>query len=705
MPSGGWGGGSQCPPAAAAAGPASATGQISQAGLQSNTTGGQSGVCARVRLEIVQEAVVTRAAFLGTLEIDNGNLDTPLQDIQVTLDIRDTSGAAANDKFGVRAPELNGLNAVDGTGILASAASGSAKFTIISNREAAPEGPVGYRIGGTLRYREGNNVVEVPLLPDTITVYPDPVLNLVYFQQRDVFSDNPFTDVVEAAEPFTLGLMVKNTGKGDARSFRITSAQPRIIENEKGLLIDFKIIGTQVGNTMLAPTLTAELGGIRAGETKVAIWQMVSTLEGKFIDYQATFEQQNSLGDPRLSLIESVEIHELIHGVRTTQPGDDNVTDFLVNDLPDPDNLPDTLYLSSGGVFPVNLASRPATQPVQGNQIVRLTATMNSGWNYLRVPDGSGGLRLARVIRADGKVLPVGDNVWQTDRTFVTGLAGARRERMLHLLDFEGPGDYTLYFRTPDAAPAKITELQQPAPFVQTAAVDSLEVAFSDSIDTATFTAGDLRLVRSGQELPLGAGVTIQALSDTRYKLSGLGALTSEDGSYVFTVSGSGIADLGGVAAMGSRTVTWAKGSVAPVIAALGPITPELRTTPVTSVAVEFSVLIDPSSFTFADVTLRRDGGPNLANAALTVVPAGERQFTLAGLELLTGADGEYELTVNTTGVKSGEKSGAGERTIRWTTDTTGPSVAELETIRTNPRNIVWTRSKFVSQSRCGKRV
>jgi len=44
-----------------------------------------------------------------------------------------------------------------------------------------------YRIGGTLKYREGANLVEVPLMPDTITVFPDPVLHLLYFQQRDVY--------------------------------------------------------------------------------------------------------------------------------------------------------------------------------------------------------------------------------------------------------------------------------------------------------------------------------------------------------------------------------------------------------------------------------------------------------------------------------------------------------------------------------------
>ncbi|MGV3772119.1 MAG: CARDB domain-containing protein [Verrucomicrobiales bacterium] len=247
-------------------------------------------VCARVRLRIEQEAVVTRAAFLGTLELDNGRTDISLTDLQMTLDIKDEFGAPAGERFAIRGPILDNLTAVDGSGVIAPGATGSAKFTFIPNRLAAPDGPRVFKIGGTLKYKEGDNVVEVPLIPDTITVYPDPVLNLVYFQQRDVYSDDPFTDEIEPAEPFGLGLLVKNTGKGAAINFRITSAQPEIIENEKGLLINFKIIGTQVGNEEVTPTLTANLGRIEPGQSKTAMWKLLSTLQGKFVEYKATFE-------------------------------------------------------------------------------------------------------------------------------------------------------------------------------------------------------------------------------------------------------------------------------------------------------------------------------------------------------------------------------------------------------------------------------
>ena len=66
---------------------------------------------------------------------------------------------------------------------------------------------------------------------------------------------------------------------------------------------------------------------------------MTSTLQGKFIDYSATFEHIDSLGDPRLSLIDSVEIHELIHQFQSQKPGSDNQPDFLANDGADPNRF------------------------------------------------------------------------------------------------------------------------------------------------------------------------------------------------------------------------------------------------------------------------------------------------------------------------------------------------------------------------------
>ncbi|MDX1952258.1 MAG: FG-GAP-like repeat-containing protein [Verrucomicrobiota bacterium] len=650
------------------------------------------GVCARVRLRIEQEAVITRAAFLGTLELENGNLDSPLTGIQLTLDIRDENQNSVNGRFAVRGPVLDGISATDGTGVLAAGADGSAQFTFIPNREAAPDGPTIYRIGGTLRYTEGTNVVEVPLIADTITVYPDPILNLIYFQQRDVYSDDPFTDEIEPAEPFALGLLVKNTGKGAAINFRITSAQPEIIENKKGLLIDFKIIGTQVGGDPVTPTLTANLGRIEPASTKAAIWQMVSTLQGKFIEYNATFEHIDGLGDPRLSLIDSVEVHELIHAVLADRATDDNQPDFLVNDDPDPDNAPDTLWLSDGSVAVVNPATAASTDGnVSRTDLqVQLTATMSSGWNYLKIADPGAGYRLYRVLRSDGKEIKVTQNAWTTDRSFPSSQTGARRENLFHMLDFNGTGNYTLFYRVNDSNAPEITDIVDIDPVVQSAAISTVDVRFSEAIDLETFTHEDIHLSLNGGENLITDLARVSRIDDLTYRITGLSTLTAGEGNYELTVQGAGIADFGGNAAIGFASVRWSKAGLAPVIATVEQIVPQLRNLPVPSLDVVFSKAINPATFDYTDLSLTLNGGPNLINSTVVITPLTASSYRITGLGSLTADTGEYTLTIYATNVADGLGNlGIGQLSSHWIQDIAGPVVSSLEQVNTNPRNIV----------------
>lgn len=655
---------------------------------------GKAGVCARVKIRIEQEAVLTRAAFLGTLEIDNGNATKELTGVRVNLDIRAEDGTPANDRFGIKGPVLKGLSAVDGNGVIAANGSGSAQFTFIPNRTAAPEGPQVYHFGGTLRYIDPDTQQEVvvPLFPSTLTVYPDPFLELTYFQQRDVYSDDPFTDEIEPAEPFVLGLRVKNSGKGLAKNFRITSAQPKIIENEKGLLIDFKIIGTQVGNQTVTPSLTANLGNIDPGKSQVAKWLLVSTLQGKFIDYSATFEHIDGLGDPRLSLIDKVEIKELIHAVQADRQGDDDLPDFLVNDIPDPNDLPDTVYLSDGSVAPVNVipgaaADAPATTD---NPSAVVRANMTSGWNYFTVADPGAGFRLYRAVRSDGKVMRVSDNVWQTDRSFPNSEAGARREHLIHIFDYNGTGSYTLYYRVDDSVAPSIDHIVAVDPVVQSGPVGTIDVVFSEDIDLTSFTFDDVTLTHNGGANLINNGVTIEKVADKTYRIGGLSGLTGDVGNYELTVSGTGIQDFGGNSAAGTAVVQWAVAGTAPVLATIQQVVPALRNIPVSSLDVTFSKAIDLTKFDFNDLSLTKDGGPNLISSGVTITLTGGSTYRVSGLGSLTADSGGYIFSVDATGVQDAlGNQGVGALSVRWTMDTAGPTISSLEQVTTNPRNIV----------------
>ncbi|XP_052073342.1 uncharacterized protein LOC127711354 isoform X2 [Mytilus californianus] len=300
-------------------------------------------ICAKVRVRIVQDLVLTRDAFNARFEIENGE-NSALESIHVEIEIKHNSGSGeiVNGLFAIGDPDLLGLTGVDGNGRLGVDLSGSAEWLIIPYSIAAPNDDVLFYVGGRLSYRvEGSNF-SVPLLPDAITVKPNPSLVLHYFHEKYVRGDDPLTTEKEPVIPFTLAVMVTNSGYGIARGLKISSAQPQIIENEKGLLITFKIIGGFLGNEPITPSLIVDFGDIKSFETKTARWMLTSTLQGTFYNFSATFENINPLGDPQLSLFENVWYHELIHLVRLFRDGeDDGFDDFLVNDFVDNKGIPE----------------------------------------------------------------------------------------------------------------------------------------------------------------------------------------------------------------------------------------------------------------------------------------------------------------------------------------------------------------------------
>jgi len=414
----------------------------------------EEGICVRVRIRIEQEVALTRSAFQATLEISNAPEGVVLENLQVTLDIRNLEQEPSNDLFGILGPEVTGTSDVDGTGFIDPGTSATAQWTIIPTRDAAPVTPTRYFVGGTLSYTEGDTDVNIPLYPAHIWVKPDPLLVLHYFLVRDVFSDDPRTPQIEPTEPFPLGLIMINEGRGTANKVRITSSQPEIIENEKGLLIDFTIIGSQVNTDQVSPSLKVDLGDIGPGQTGVAQWLLTCSLQGTFIEYEATFEHVDGLGDPRLSFIDSVDIHELNHAVLVDIPADDYKPDFLANDVEDDDFLPDTLYNSDGSTEVVNVGLNPQTSGEVTDEVreVTLSADVVGGWVYIRTEDpGQERFRLARVVRSDGREIMVDENAWTTHRTYwYAGEPAPFRQHRVHIFDKDSTGIYTLIYEGAD---------------------------------------------------------------------------------------------------------------------------------------------------------------------------------------------------------------------------------------------------------------
>ena len=419
---------------------------------------GGGGTCARVKLQIDQDAVLTRDAFRATLKLNNASAD-PLSNVSVNLLVQNQAGQDVTSLFGIQSPVVSGsLTAVNGTGSLIPNSSGNAEWTLIPSLDAAPQAPTNYLVSGTFSYVQNGATISIPLAPAPITVQPNPELYLKYFLQRDVFADDPFTPDIEPSIPFPLAVMVENRGYGVAHNFQITSAQPKIIENEKGLLINFKIIGTQVSGQPQTPSLTANLGELNAGSIKIGEWLFTSTLQGLFIDYKATFEHVDPLGNPRLSLIQGVEIHEMTHKVRADGAWDDGQPDFLTVETPNFGELPDTLYLSDGRKQPVSVVRTAFTDgPAAANHLqVQFTANFPAGFTYVVVPDPANGqFPLLGIKRGNGTNL-LSPNFYVTGRTFLGLGQRPLNENMLHLFDYHtnaGPDTYTLVYAIPMSLP------------------------------------------------------------------------------------------------------------------------------------------------------------------------------------------------------------------------------------------------------------
>ena len=415
-----------------------------------------------VKIEIDQSAVIAREGFHATLKLAN-NSGTTISDLSVVVKVYDGSNNVANSLFGIPAPALSGLNAVDGTGTMANGASGQATWTIVPATNAAPQTPTQYSIGGTLSYTLNGEPVVIQLFPTPVTVLPTPIFSVDYFLEHDVYSDDPFTPQIEPSIPFGLGILVKNNGYGTAQDFSITSSQPKIVENTNDLLIAFAIISSQVGSNAVSPSLTLDFGDLGPQSTAEGLWNMTCTLEGDFIAFDASYKHTDDLGNTNTSLISSVRAHEMNHVVRLTVPSDDGLADFLVNDTTNVDALPEVVYSSDGTTDVVTSLSisNTMTTGVPTASVTNITLTITSavpaGWVYLEAVDPSGGnYPIVSVRRSDGTHLLVGPNVWQTPAR--PRMYPAKPYNLIHIFDYNPTATYTVTYGQPITAPSASTE-------------------------------------------------------------------------------------------------------------------------------------------------------------------------------------------------------------------------------------------------------
>jgi hypothetical protein len=397
----------------------------------------EAGTCATIKVRLSQEIAMTRSAFEARLEISNDG-DSPLTDIRVEFHFtKPGSPTVFNEVFSVSAPETDtAFEWTNGSGFLAAESSGMATWLIMPYEAAAPTHEEVYFLGGTLTYitRATNGTERLSsnrLYPTMMSVRPDAHIVVKYFLDTHIAGDDPFTvDMVEPSLPATLGMLMTNNGYGVARDVTMVSAQPEIIENDKGLLISFELVSVLFGNAIAPPTLAVPIGDLFARSSVEVRWLLTSSLQGRIAGFNASFEGNNPIGDADLNLIKSVSTHALVHTVWLTADADDGSPDFLALDespvvLPVANELDRVVvYDSRNCTLPIPVALlRDASTVVTSPMTVQISAACvdpacadGEQWVYLKIPTPLPNAPYpARVLAGDSDIT-VGYNSWHTRR-------------------------------------------------------------------------------------------------------------------------------------------------------------------------------------------------------------------------------------------------------------------------------------------------
>lgn len=530
-----------------------------------------SSVCSSITLQFTQKMVMTRQAFRGTLTVFNGNEQEAMKDAKLTLTVTDEKGnIAMSDKFQVNLENLKGFagnkNFTDGW-TLDAKQEGVATVLFIPTKKAAPTVETRYAFGGTLSYVDPFTGLEVTrdLTPITLTVKPSPNLDLTYFMQRDIKGDDPLTKEVEPSEEAEFSLLINNLGYGDATNVKMTTNQPEIVDNEKGLKVKFELMSSQLNGQektlALGGSVSTDFGTIPAHSTSYAQWWIKSSLLGHFTDYDVTATHLTSYDNKDLSLLNDVTIHELIRSIDVTK-GDKTLKGFMTNDIVDADDTPDMLYLSDGEIEKVNVAASSSITKTSDTEYTLTITPSEEGWNYGNLSDPTYGVSaLKSVTRAsDGKQISL-RNFWQTDRTLRDG-KDPLYENRIHFADqFEGKNAES-YILTFEATPSLMLEVASiegtPAEDeVATQPVNTLKVMFNKYIDPATFTSEDIQINVQGKEQD--SQLVKISTEDNKTFVLDLTQLNASAGNgyYTLTVQTSGITDGEGFAGKTGKTASW----------------------------------------------------------------------------------------------------------------------------------------------------
>ena len=526
-------------------------------GLSKNT-------CATVKLEIEQKLVLTRQAFRGTLTMENSTYND-LKDIELEVLVKNLLGVqATSHEFQINFESITGFKGTtEGPWQLNAGDKGVATILFIPTKYAAPDTLTTYSFGGTLSWNDGETYQTRDLFPVSLQVKPSPELDLTYFMQRDIYGDNPLTEEVEPIIPAEFTVLIHNKGKGDATNVRMMTKQPKIVENEKGLQVDFTIVSSSLNGGEKAMALDSliatQFGDIPAGSSSYATWDLTSSLLGHFTSYDVSVTHVTSYGNPDLSLLDEVTIHELIHSVNA-RFGEQKYRAWVCNDVEDGHAEPDQIYFSNGEHEDMKTLSAITTVTALGDSKwrVRLTVPQRE-WFYTAVADPTGGSAKILSIKDETTGEDIDpENFWTTQWTMQDSF-DPLRENKLHIVDYaDSPKtfSYVVEFEpTPDVR-LDVTSIETvpDEDDIAETAIDELTVTFNKPIKAETFTREDIVLRYEGVKQTVDLPITMVE-NDSIFRLN-TSSLTA-NGYYILQVKSDSIMDKENFWGYNGRQVKW----------------------------------------------------------------------------------------------------------------------------------------------------
>jgi hypothetical protein len=434
-----------------------------------------SDVTAKVALEPGSVTTGDEALFRFTLDNSSGNL---VEDVEVTLDFLDLAGASVPALFSVAVPVLNGIGAVDGSANLAPLSVATADFSVKALAGATPgPGSIRYRVSGTLVCRIEGELITRAFPAQGLQVFPGANLEVELYLPDSVRGDWAGTPgLVEESEPFSAGLVIRNTGAGAATALSILSGGPSFVPDPGGLALLAQITELELNNNPIEGGFTlgpAQLGDLAPGAELRLLWSLEGNRQADLSGLDLAIVHGSPIGGVSLATVASLSSETLVHSMLAVQapsgPLDDGAIDFLVDEPmvsapTDPitglemEAFPSLLRSSTGvdlpltGIVLATLGPAPSKANLASSASVSVST---AGWHYTRF-DNPGGhtFALAQVSRTTKALqftgLEVGgpgdvSAVWTTARPLDLTGDGVpdivRRE--VHVVDFfDTPGNY-----------------------------------------------------------------------------------------------------------------------------------------------------------------------------------------------------------------------------------------------------------------------